>query len=105
MDDTPATGAVGFGRPKRFAWTLGLVMALAMAIITNRGIHGPLPRTICLICLTLMWMEAVLGLCLGCEIYGVMVRRGWRARDDAVEICANGACAVEPSSGPVEPVQ
>jgi hypothetical protein len=92
-------------KPKRFAWTLGLVMALAMAIITNRGIHGPLPRTICLICLTLMWMEAVLGLCLGCEIYGVMVRRGWRARDDAVEICANGACAVDRSSGPVEPVQ
>jgi hypothetical protein len=79
-------------KPKRFAWTLGLVMALAMAVITNSGIHGPLPRTICLICLTLMWMEAVLGLCLGCEIYGVMVRRGWRAADDAFEICANGAC-------------
>jgi hypothetical protein len=79
-------------KPKRFAWTLGLVMALAMAAITNSGIHGPLPRTICLVCLTLMWMEAVLGLCLGCEIYGVMVRRGWRAPDEAFEICANGAC-------------
>jgi hypothetical protein len=79
-------------KPKRFAWTLGLVMALAMAIITNSGIHGTLPRTICLICLTLMWMEAVLGLCLGCEIYGVMVRRGWRQPDDAFEVCANGAC-------------
>ena len=41
--------------------------------------------------LTLMWMEAVLGLCLGCEIYGLMVRRGWRAPDHAFEICANGA--------------
>jgi hypothetical protein len=79
-------------KPKRFAWTLGLVMALAMTIITNSGVHGTLPRTICLICLTLMWMEAVLGLCLGCEIYGVMVRRGWRRHDDAFEVCANGAC-------------
>lgn len=79
-------------RPKRFAWTLGLVMAAAMAAITNSGIHGPLPRTICLICLTLMWLEAVLGLCLGCEIYGFMVRRGWRPADAAYEICANGAC-------------
>jgi Domain of unknown function (DUF4395) len=82
-------------RPKRFAWTLGLAMALAMAVITNSGIHGTLPRTICLICLTLMWMEAVLGLCLGCEIYRVMVRRGWRAPDDAFEICASGACDLD----------
>lgn len=79
-------------KPKRFAWTIGAVMALAMTVITNSGIHGPLPRTICLVCLTLMWMEAVLGLCLGCEIYGVMVRRGWRTPDDAFEICTNGAC-------------
>ena len=81
-------------KPKRFAWSLGVIIALAMATITNSGIHGPLPRTICLICLTLMWMEAVLGLCLGCEIYGVMVRRGWRAPDEAFEVCAGGACDV-----------
>jgi hypothetical protein len=82
-------------KPKRFAWTLGLAMAVAMTVITNSGIHGPLPRTVCLICLTLMWMEAVLGLCLGCEIYGVMVRRGWRAPDEAFEVCANGACDLD----------
>src|SRR5712691_3696188 len=43
--------------PKRFAWTLGLAMSRAMAVITNSGIRGWLPRTICLICLTLMWLE------------------------------------------------
>jgi hypothetical protein len=36
-----------------------------------------LPRTICLICLTLMWMESVLGLCLGCKVYALLVRP-WR---------------------------
>ena len=82
-------------KPKRFAWTLGLFMAFAMSIITGSGIHGPLPRTICLICLTLMWLEAVLGLCLGCELYRVMVQRGWRAESDAFQICANGACEVD----------
>jgi selenocysteine lyase/cysteine desulfurase len=79
-------------KPKRFAWSLGAAMALAMTIITNSGIHGPLPRTICLICLVLMWLEAVLGLCLGCEIYRLLVRRGWRAQDPAFEICPNGVC-------------
>ena len=82
-------------QPKRFAWTLGLVMSLAMMIITNSGIRGPLPLTICLICRTLMWLEAVLGLCLGCEIHRFLVRRGWIERDVAYEICANGACAVD----------
>ena len=48
-------------KPKRFAWTLGLSLSLAMTIITNSGVRGLLPRTICLICLTLMWMESVLG--------------------------------------------
>ena len=46
-----------------------------------------------------MWLEAVLGLCLGCELYGVMARRGWRAHDDTFEICANGACDLDVVAG------
>jgi len=79
-------------KPKRFAWTLGLTMALAMTVITNIGIRGYLPRTMCLICLTLMWMESALGLCLGCQIYGLMVRRSWKPADPHIEACADGAC-------------
>ena len=81
-------------KPKRFAWTLGLALSLAMTIITNSGVRGLLPRTICLICLTLMWMESVLGLCMGCEIHGFLVRRGWATKDEAYEICANGVCEI-----------
>jgi len=81
-------------KPKRFAWTLGLVMTLAMTIITNTGIRGWLPRSICLVCLTLMWMEAVLGLCLGCRIHGLLVRRGWVSKDPEFEVCADGSCEV-----------
>ncbi len=81
-------------KPKRFAWTLGLVMAGAMTVITNAGIRGWLPRSICLVCLTLMWLESAVGLCLGCEIHGLLVRRGWARKDEAFEICAHGACEV-----------
>ncbi|MEQ1682155.1 MAG: DUF4395 domain-containing protein [Burkholderiaceae bacterium] len=87
-------------KPKRFAWSLGLLMSLAMTAITNAGIRGTLPLTICLICMTLMWLEAVLGLCLGCEIYAVLVRRGWLAKDEAFEICSSGACAVDAQQSP-----
>jgi uncharacterized protein DUF4395 len=79
-------------KPKRFAWTLGGGMAFSMMIITNSGIRGMLPRTICAICLTLMWMESVLGLCLGCRIHALLGRRGWAAKDPAFEICAHGEC-------------
>ena len=80
-------------KPKRFAWTLGLGMTFAMVVVTNIGIRGVLPRTICLICLTLMWMESALGLCLGCTIYGLMTRRGWAPTDPEIEVCADDACA------------
>jgi len=82
-------------KPKRFAWSLGLVMSLAMTVITNANIRGALPFTICSLCLTLMWLEAVLGLCLGCEIYRAMVRRGWISSDDGYEVCSGGACSLE----------
>jgi hypothetical protein len=79
-------------KPKRFAWSLGLGMAFAMTVITNSGIRGYLPRTICLICLTLMWLESALGLCLGCKIHGLLVRRGLAGEDPEFEVCADGSC-------------
>jgi hypothetical protein len=79
-------------KPKRFAWTLGLGMAFSMMVITNSGIRGMLPRTICAICVTLMWMESVLGVCMGCKIHALLVRRGWATKDPAFEICAHGEC-------------
>jgi hypothetical protein len=81
-------------KPKRFAWTLGLGMSLSMMIITNSGIRGYLPRTICLICLTLMWLESVMGLCVGCEIHRWLVRRGWARGDAGFEVCAGGRCEI-----------
>ena len=85
-------------KPKQFAWTLGLAMSGAMAVITNLGIRGWVPRTICLVCLALMWLESALGLCLGCELHGFLVRRRWTRKDEAFEICPHGAC--EPASRP-----
>ena len=87
-------------KPKRFAWTLGLAMSSSMVVLTNVGVRGMVPRTICLTCLSLMWMESVLGLCLGCRIYALLVRRGLTAEDAAVEVCAQGEC--ERAIGPIE---
>lgn len=79
-------------KPKRFAWTLALVMSLVLSLVLAGGVRGALPLAMFSVFVTLMWCEAVLGLCLGCEIHGLLVRRGWAARDEAFEVCAQGAC-------------
>jgi hypothetical protein len=90
-------------KPKRFAWMIGVGMAFAMVIITTIGIRGWLPRSLCLTCVALMWMEAALGVCLGCKIYAWLVRHGYKSRDAEIEVCAGGVCALpqrEPAPDP-----
>jgi hypothetical protein len=91
-------------KPKRFAWMIGLGMSFAMMIITNSGVRGLLPRSICAICLTLMWLESVLGLCVGCRLHAFLVRRGVTTKDPAFEICAGGVCDI-PVRDPMPQVQ
>lgn len=90
-------------KPKLFAWRLGLTLSFSMVIITNSGIRGPLPRTICIICMVLMWMESALGLCLGCVIYARLVRSGRIAKDPEIERCADGVCALPARPQPDQP--
>jgi hypothetical protein len=79
-------------KPKRFAWTLGL----GDGVLDDDHHQQRDPRHAApddlRICLTLMWMESVLGLCLGCKIHALLVRRGWATKDPAFEICAHGEC-------------
>jgi Domain of unknown function (DUF4395) len=61
-------------KPKRFAWSLGLGMASARTVITDSGIRGYPPRTICLICLPIMRLESALGFCLGRVVGRALLR-------------------------------
>lgn len=81
-------------KPKRFAWTFAAAIALTMTVITNVGITGYIPRTFCLICIVLLWLESVLGFCAGCWMYSLLVRRGWASTDPAFEVCAGGVCEI-----------
>ncbi|KSV75898.1 hypothetical protein N185_15750 [Sinorhizobium sp. GW3] len=81
-------------RPKRFAWMLGLALSLVLATLQIAGIRGTVPLIICSVCLSLMWLEAVLGICLGCEIYGWLVRNKWVSANEEYEVCSRSACEV-----------
>lgn len=55
--------------PKKFAWVLGLLLGLVMGYYVIFNILTPARLIICLICLALLYLEAVFGICLGCIIY------------------------------------
>ena len=83
--------------PKRFAWTIGASMisvclvffhpekfAAAINFIfrnellptTEQFLPRWLPLVMVWVCLGFMWLEAVLGYCLGCEVHALLVKLG-----------------------------
>jgi len=73
---------------KRFAWALGLGIALGMAVWTI-GLNqaGPVALLGCLLCIVLLMLESAFGICLGCVIYN----RLWPG---VAQMCPGGVCAV-----------
>ena len=83
--------------PKRFAWGIGATFIITCLIFFNPEIvanwvntlmndnilpttenyMSPLiPLTLVWICLAFMWLEAILGLCVGCKIHALLVLIG-----------------------------
>lgn len=71
---------------KRFAWSIGLALALAMLflVVINKVI-GPLNLIVCATCLTLLFFEAAFGICLACRIYRLFFR-------EQAALCPGDAC-------------
>lgn len=56
-------------KPKRFAWSLGIVLALITCVSFGR-LNAPaeLVLSLCGVCLAFLFAEAAFGICVGCEI-------------------------------------
>jgi len=73
-------------RQKRFAWSIGLVLAVIMFyLIVLNNLIGPFNLLVCIICLTLLFFEAAFGICLGCKIYN------WFHKEKA-QLCPGNVC-------------
>ena len=84
---------------KRFAWSIGLALSSIMLTASVfLHVRGWLPLTICMICLTFMWMESALGICAGCSIYAWLQRMGIVTVPEHQPACPGGACQVRGSS-------
>lgn len=71
---------------KRFAWALGLALAITMfVVLVINNIIGPFNLLLCLICLTLLFFESALGICIGCALYNLFTK-------DQAQLCPGGAC-------------
>lgn len=55
---------------KRFAWSIGLLLAVIMFfIVVVFDFMTPIKIVICLLCLVLLLSESAFGLCVGCKMY------------------------------------
>ncbi|MDQ7042481.1 MAG: DUF4395 domain-containing protein [Sulfurimonas sp.] len=59
---------------KRFAWSIGLLLALPMFyyLVINWQ-PNPIKVIICILCLFLLIMESAFSICLGCKIYNLVM--------------------------------
>jgi len=75
-------------KPKKFAWILGLGLGFIMAYFIVNNIMSPARLLVCLLCLVLLYMESVFGICLGCLLY--------KRLNIKVENCPGGVCDTTP---------
>jgi hypothetical protein len=83
------------GLQKRFAWTMGWLIAIPMMwwFVLNWDITF-YKVMICVLCLTLMFLEGAFGICVGCMIYKFIVR-------EDPKHCPGGVCEIHAR----EPIQ
>ena len=80
---------------KRFAWSLGLGLAVLLFGLTivfpsttpigEESLHNALIGLSCMTCLVLLYFESVFGICLGCKIYN-------KFNKDEAQYCPGGVC-------------
>jgi predicted outer membrane lipoprotein len=74
-------------KPKKFAWILGVILGAIMSYFILFDIMTPARLITCLLCLLLLYMESVFGICLGCMIYKKLNMKLYK--------CAGDTCTID----------
>jgi len=73
---------------KRFAWAIGLILALPMFyFVTIHFTPGIDKVIICILCLILLFFEAAFSICVGCKLYALLTRK-------KAQHCPGGVCEI-----------
>ena len=74
---------------KRFAWGLGLLLALPMFyLLVINWQPNPIKVFICIICLLLLLAESAFSICIGCKVYNLFTKK-------EAKHCPGGVCEVK----------
>ena len=80
---------------KRFAWGLGLLLALPMFYLLVINFQpNPIKVVVCILCLLLLFLESAFSICLGCKLFELF-------KKDPVTHCPGGVCEIRAK----EPIQ
>ncbi len=75
--------------PKKFAWTIGLVLStIIFLLLVVMNSTSFITGIICQICLIFLFFEAVFGICLGCKFYPLFHK-------ERTQYCPGDICAVK----------
>jgi len=64
------------GPPKRFAAGIGAALTSLAAVLWALGVASPVVVTIGVIMVVFPALEAIFGLCVGCKVFGVLMKLG-----------------------------
>jgi len=83
---------------KKFAWSLGLALSIAIFIVSlylvNDISYFEPVCLMCLICLTLLFLEMALGICLGCKLYYLAIYLKLLKEPEEKPNCMGDSCEV-----------
>ena len=76
------------GPPKRFAAAIGAALTAVAAVLWALGIAAPVVVTIGAIMVVFPALEAILGICVGCKVFAVLMKLGMVPEEICLE-CAD----------------
>lgn len=84
---------------KKFAWGLGILLLsfsfyLSIRLVTIHPLVFPFLCALCFICLTLMFFESALGICIGCELYHLAIRLRIIKKPKVAPNCTGDSCEI-----------
>ena len=84
--------------PKKFAWTIGLVLSsIIFLLLVVMNSTSFITGIICQICLVFLFFEAVFGICLGCKFYPMFHK-------EKAQYCPGEICKVKDKTSDSENV-
>jgi hypothetical protein len=61
---------------KKFAWWIGAALGGTMVVsLVVLNTHSPITGILCLICQIFLFFESAFGICLGCKVYPLVMRK------------------------------